>query len=175
MDKQHILPTISANTTRRNIRGKFLLILTVLVGFQFYFLSSSFPTLFRHTENLPFHAERSLARCASLKLSAGPAADFHDRTESDRFVHGTKATLLHNARIWTGGNNGTEIVHGDVFLDKGIIKGVGNINLSAFRSNINDMTAHGELNVVDVHGAWVTPGYVGLAFGPLLYPGIDFS
>jgi len=75
---------------------------------------------------------------------------------------------LHNARIWTGEDNGTEIIHGDVFLDKGIIQGVGNLNLSAFRSHISGMITRGELNVVDVHGAWVTPGYVGLAFGSLL-------
>jgi hypothetical protein len=28
------------------------------------------------------------------------------------------------------------------------------------------MITRGELNVVDVHGAWVTPGCVGLALGP---------
>ena len=70
---------------------------------------------------------------------------------------------MHNARIWTGENNGTEIVHGDVFLDKGIIQGVGNLNLSALRYHVNGLVARGELNVVDVRGAWVTPGCVGLA------------
>ncbi|KAH9992672.1 carbohydrate esterase family 9 protein [Russula vinacea] len=162
MAKQpHILPTNSSKTAPpRNIRGNLVVILSLLVGFQLYFLSTSFLSLFRRTEQLPFHAERSLARCASLRISAGPPLDFQDRTESDRFVHGTKATLFHNARIWTGENNGTEIVHGDVFFDKGIIQGVGNLNLSALRPHINGMIARGELNVVDVHGAWVTPGLV---------------
>jgi hypothetical protein len=169
MAKQpHILPTNSKTAPPRNIRGNFVVILSLLVGFQLYFLSTSFPSLFRRTEQLPFHAERSLARCASLRTSAGPPANFQDRTESDRFVHGTKATLFHNARIWTGENNGTEIVHGDIFLDKGIIQGVGNLNLSALRPHINGMIARGELNVVDVHGAWVTPGCVSPAFGSLL-------
>jgi hypothetical protein len=164
MEKQsRILPTLPP----RKFRGNLLVILTGLVGFQLYFLSSSFPTLLHRTEQLPFHAERSLARCSSLKVSAGPPADFRDRSESDRFEHGTKATLLHNARIWTGENNGTEVIHGDVFLDKGIIQGVGNLNLSALRSHLNGMMARGELNVVDVHGAWVTPGCVGLTLGPL--------
>jgi hypothetical protein len=164
----HILPTISNKTSPpRKFRRNFLFILTVLAGSQLYFLSSSFPTLFRRTEQLPFHAERSLARCASLRVSAGPPTNFHDRTESDRFEHGAKATLLHNARIWTGGNNGTEVIHGDVFLDKGIIQGVGNLNMNALRSHVNGMIAHGELNVVDVHGAWVTPGCVGLTLGHL--------
>jgi hypothetical protein len=164
----HILPTISTKTSPpRKFRRNFLVILTVLVGFQLYFLSSGFPTLFHRTEQLPFHAERSLARCASLRVSAGPPTDLHDRTESDRFEHGTKGTLLHNARIWTGENNGTEVIHGDVFLDKGIIQGVGNLNLSALRFHVNGMMARGELNVVDVHGAWVTPGCVSIALGPL--------
>jgi cytosine/adenosine deaminase-related metal-dependent hydrolase len=75
---------------------------------------------------------------------------------------------LHNARIWTGENNGTEVIHGDVFFDKGIIQGVGNLDLRALRSHVNGMLARGELNVVDVHGAWVTPGCVrGLTLGPL--------
>lgn len=162
MEKQsRILPTNSTKTLPpRNFRGKLLVVLTVLIGFQLYILSSSFPTLFHRTEQLPLHAERSLARCSSLRVSAGPPTDFHDRTESDRFEHGTKATLLHNARIWTGENNGTEVIHGDVFLDKGIIQGVGNLNLRALRSHVNGMMARGELNVVDVHGAWVTPGCV---------------
>lgn len=170
MAKQsHILPTNFTKTTPpRNIRRNFVVILALLVVFQFYILSSSFPTLFRRTEQLPFYAERSLARCSSLRLSAGPTSDFQDRTESDRFVHGTKATLLHNARIWTGENNGTKIVHGDVLFDKGIIQDVGNLNLSALGYDVNDMIARGELNVLDVHGAWVTPGCVGFAFGPLL-------
>jgi hypothetical protein len=168
MEKQsRTLPTSSTKTSPpRKFRGNFLLILTVLVGFQLYFFSSSFPTLFHRTEQLPFHAERSLARCASLRVSAGPPTDFRDRKESDRFEHGAKATLLHNARIWTGENNGTEVIHGDVFLDKGIIQGVGNLNLSTLRSHVNGMITRGELNVVDVHGAWVTPGCVGLALGP---------
>lgn len=166
--RSHIFPTNNTKTSPpRNIRGNLLVVLIVLVGFQLYFLCSSFPTLFRRTEQLPFHAERSLARCASLRVSPGPHTSFHDRTESDRFEHDTKATLLHNARIWTGEKNGTEVIHGDVFLDKGIIQGVGNLNLSALRSHINGKLARGELNVVDVHGAWVTPGYVGPAFDPL--------
>ena len=159
-----ILPINSTKTSPpRKFRGKFLLILTVLVGFQLYFLSSSFPTLFHRTEQLPFHAKQSLARCASLGVSTGPPTDFRGRAESDRFEQGTRATLLHNARIWTGENNGTKVIHGDVFLDKGIIQGVGNLNLSALRSHVNGMIAREELNVVDVHGAWVTPGCVGRA------------
>ena len=163
--RAHILPMNAHSTTPpRKFKGKLVIILAVLTSVQLYLISTSFPTLFRRANQLPLHAERSLARCASLKITAGPPAHFHDRSESDRFVAGTKATLLHNARIWTGENNGTEILRGDVFIDKGLIQGVGNIDLRALGFDIDHMVARGELNVVDVHGAWVTPGCVSLGF-----------
>ncbi len=163
--RAHTLP-INAHTATppRKFKGKLIIILAVLTSLQFYLISISFPTLFRRASQLPLHADHSLARCASLKISAGPPANFHGRSESDRFVAGTKATLLHNARIWTGENNGTEILRGDVFIDKGIIQGVGNIDLRAFGLDVDDMVTRGELNVVDVHGAWVTPGCVSHGF-----------
>lgn len=161
----HTLPISAARSTPpRKFRGNVIVILTLLATFQLYFVGSRFPTLFRRTVQVPFHAERSLARCASLKVAAGPPANFHDRKVSDRFAHGTKATLLHNARIWTGENNGTEILHGDVFIDKGIIQSVGDVNLNALGLDLDGMIARGELDVVDVGGAWVTPGCVSFGF-----------
>jgi hypothetical protein len=136
------------------------LILTLVAGLQVYFIGDSFRSLFHPLGQRPLHAEQVLARCASLKISAGPSAGFHDRTQSDRFVRGTKPTLLHNARIWTGENNGTQVLGGDIFIDQGIIRGVGNVNLSAFGLEFDAMVARGELDVVDVRGAWVTPGSV---------------
>jgi hypothetical protein len=163
--RAHTLPMNAHITTPpRKFKGKLIIILAVLTSVQLYLIGIGFPTLFRRANQLPLHAERSLARCASLKITAGPPANFYDRSESDRFLAGTKATLLHNARIWTGENNGTEILRGDVFIDKGIIRGVGNIDLRAFGLDVDHMMAHGELNVVDVHGAWVTPGSVSLGF-----------
>ena len=170
----HTLPISAAGATPpRKFRGNFVVILALLVSFQLYFIGSRSPTLFRRTVQVPLHAERSLARCASLKVAAGPPANFHDRKVSDRFVYGTKATLLHNARIWTGEKNGTEILHGDVFFDKGIIQGVGNVNLTALTLDLDGMIARGELNVVDVRGAWITPGYVHFGFSLCLPGDID--
>ena len=71
---------------------------------------------------------------------------------------------MHNARIWTGENNGTDILHGDVFIDKGIIQSVGDVNLNALGLDLDGMIARGELDVVDVGGAWVTPGCVSFEF-----------
>lgn len=161
----HTLPITAARSTPpRKFRGNILVIFALLASFQLCVIGSRSPTLFRRTVQLPIHAERSLARCASLKFAAGPPANFHDRKVSDRFVQGTKATLLHNARIWTGENNGTEILRGDVFVDKGIIRSVGDVNLDALGLDLDGMIACGEVDVVDVGGAWVTPGCVSFGF-----------
>jgi imidazolonepropionase-like amidohydrolase len=70
---------------------------------------------------------------------------------SDRYEQGIPAVLLKNATIWTGRESGKEVIHGDLLLDKGLIKAVGDIVLR---------NEHGinEVKVVDLHGAWVTPG-----------------
>ncbi|KAJ6570163.1 carbohydrate esterase family 9 protein [Mycena vulgaris] len=96
-----------------------------------------------------------VARCRALHLQAGPPKDFHERTESDRFVPGTRPHLIRNAKLWTGGNNGTEIVSGDVLIDKGLIKGVGHFGSAALLEMYGS-----ELVVIDARDAWVTPGIV---------------
>ena len=102
------------------------------------------------------HLAPLVARCRSLHAKAGPPRDFAKRSESDRYVPGTRPVLLKNAKIWTGEKNGTEVVQADVLLDKGIIKGVG--HTSAMARVAKEYKE--ELLVVDAKGAWVTPGYV---------------
>ncbi|TFK55529.1 composite domain of metallo-dependent hydrolase [Heliocybe sulcata] len=116
---------------------------------NFYFSAS--PTVHR----VPVHAQEILAKCAALRQPAGPPTDFGDREVSDRFEPGTNATLIRNARIWTGINNGTDIVYGDVLLDQGIVKAVGKVPRSLYAPLEN-------ITVVDAKGAWVTPGLVDL-------------
>ena len=96
----------------------------------------------------------ALAWCASIRSEAGHPEDFQRRSHSDRFVVGTKPVLIKGARVWTGERNGTEIVTGDVLLDKGIIRGVG-------RSATAALAAHtGDIIVIDAKGAWITPGLI---------------
>ncbi|KAJ7636949.1 carbohydrate esterase family 9 protein [Roridomyces roridus] len=103
---------------------------------------------------LPINAQAIVAQCRALHLIPGPPDNFHSRRESDRFVPGTKPTLIRNASIWTGLENGNEVVYGDIFLDGGLIKEVGSVDASKY--------ADRELVVLDAEGAWVSPGIVDL-------------
>ncbi|KAJ7600764.1 carbohydrate esterase family 9 protein [Mycena floridula] len=124
-------------------------------------LLCSFSLLFQYKSvqdsksfNLPLHAAEILEKCRSLHDVPEPSKGFYSRTKSDRFVPGTRPTLIKNATIWTGGDQGNEIVMGDILLHNGIIKGVGRIQASAKFGS--------ELVTVDAAGRWVTPGLVDL-------------
>jgi len=93
-----------------------------------------------------------LNQCRYIKMPAGPPANFHARSESDRFSPDAKPTLIRNATIWTSGRNGTEVIQGDLLLLKGLIRGVGSVAPSLVR----DL----DIEVLDANGAWVTPGIV---------------
>ncbi|RDB24983.1 Imidazolonepropionase [Hypsizygus marmoreus] len=104
---------------------------------------------------LPINAAQVLQKCRLLDVQPGPTADFQFRTQSDRFSEGTPPTLLRNATIWTGHVSGHEVVKGDLLLDKGLIKAVGEIDQGA-------LNAYSDLVEIDVAGAWVSPGIVDL-------------
>jgi hypothetical protein len=80
--------------------------------------------------HVPLHAAETLARCRSLNLKplAVPAAGFSSRSQSDRYEPGTKSVLIRNASIWTGLQDGTDVVHGDILLEQGIITAVGDLS-----------------------------------------------
>jgi hypothetical protein len=103
------------------------------------------------SSSTPPHAASTLLKCHSLSLKPDLPLNAPEREYSDRFEPGTKPVLLKNARIWTGANNGTEIINGSIFLDKGIIQRVGKIDLALLPS---------DTVVLDAKNAWVTPGIV---------------
>ena len=103
------------------------------------------------TAAIPANVAAAVARCKNLNLQPGPPTNFFARNASDRFVMGTKPTLIKNATIWTGELNGTRIVQGDLFFSNGIIKNVGG-------ENSDVLSQIGEIHVVNAHGAWITPG-----------------
>ena len=127
---------------------------TLIVAVSVLYLSSG--TWFENhpsTEELARRAD-ILNQCRYIKTPAGPPANFHARSKSDRFSPGAKPTLIRNATIWTSRQNGTEVVQGDLLLLKGLIRGVGAIAPGA----LEDLN----VEVVDANGAWVTPGIVDL-------------
>ncbi|KAF8306723.1 hypothetical protein DL93DRAFT_214208 [Clavulina sp. PMI_390] len=108
-------------------------------------------------KSTPGHAQRVLAECDALLGLPGPSADFHKRRTSDRFEPGTKDTLIVNATIWTGANQGKEVVHeGTIFLQNGIIA---SITSSTFTKELLSRLDP-DTNIVNAGGAWVTPAIV---------------
>jgi hypothetical protein len=105
----------------------------------------------KESVKLPLHAQETLQKCQMLNVKPGPPADFTERIQSDRFVHGTRATLLRNASVWTGDSAGYEFYGADILMDKGIIKFIG-------QAHEGLLAMYDDLVTVDVGGSWVTPG-----------------
>ena len=97
---------------------------------------------------VPRNAAQIIARCENLKQLPGPPPEFYSRNTSDRYVTGTESVLIKNAKIWTGNENGKEIISGDILLDGGLIKWVGS----------NPNVSYEDLKIYDAKGSWVTPG-----------------
>ncbi|KAJ7077068.1 hypothetical protein C8R44DRAFT_896398 [Mycena epipterygia] len=87
--------------------------------------------------------------------TAGPAPGFnasHTMEGSDRFISRPCATLVRNAMILTGARNGTEVIYGDVLLDKGVVATLGYIPAPIVLPD--------DLEVIDSRGKLVSPGLV---------------
>ncbi|OJT06359.1 hypothetical protein TRAPUB_2821 [Trametes pubescens] len=130
-----------------------LLCLAAVSGVYFY---TAFRGLSqeRSTETLPLDAQTVLDQCRSLQLKPGPPADFHARTQSDRFQPGTGPVLIRNATIWTGRAGGTQVLEGDVLLDKGLIQSVSDVSpwLLVKYTNITTIEANGYAAASSIRG-----------------------
>ncbi|KAI0666496.1 carbohydrate esterase family 9 protein [Trametes maxima] len=104
---------------------------------------------------VPLRAQEYLDKCQLLNVKPGPPPDFNARTQSDRFVHGTKSTLIKNATIWTGRFDGLQVLRADILLDKGLIKRIGDIKHA-------EIEQYAGLTVIDAAGKWVSPGIIDL-------------
>jgi hypothetical protein len=99
----------------------------------------------------PVNAQEILNRCAALKAIPVVPQTFSSRESSERYEMGHNATLIRDATIFTGKDNGHEIIRGDILLDRGVIRGVGRIPARTIEKAEN-------LTIVEARGAWVTPG-----------------
>lgn len=106
---------------------------------------------YHQTHVVPINGQEILGKCQSLKATPVPHAGFKKREVSDRYEPGTNATWLRNCRILTGERNGSVVIDGDLFLDKGIVKAIGKVPW-----HLPDNTPN--VTVIDAEGAWVTPG-----------------
>jgi hypothetical protein len=99
-----------------------------------------------------------LERCEEVRMMPPDTTHFRDnRTVSDRYEHGTKSILLSNGTIWTGGDDGEEIIYGgSVLLKNGVVHKVGKHEelMSSLKGGKEDY------EVVQLDGKWVTPGIV---------------
>lgn len=147
--------TVSYSGSRSQFFHKLLLVSSIS-------LLSLLVSFFLISPTTPVHVVRRngvlQAKCNAIRAPAGPPPTYDPSTRidkgSDRHVAGTPPTLLRNAKILTGARNGTEIVFGDVLLDKGVVVAVGYIRPSLL-DNLNS-----DLTVVDVQGKWISPGLV---------------
>ena len=132
---------------QKNWLWAFIAVVTVgSVGWTHYHLHT------RSTHHVvPVNAHQIIQECIALNVPPGPPPGFASRSESDRYEPGMPATLIQNATIWTGGDDGHEVIVGEIFLDKGIIKAVG--------ENIADQLSLGD-DILRINAglAWVTPG-----------------
>jgi hypothetical protein len=141
------------------MRARFAGIVACLLVLQLLMLVDPLALILHHRDevDVPFDHQEITARCRTLDRTPLPPPGFHQRAASDRVVPGTPPTLIKNARIWTGSKDGTEVVHGDVFIDDGIIKGVGHFG----RHYEEELKLNGkkDLVVIDAKGSWLTPGF----------------
>ncbi|KAH7911300.1 composite domain of metallo-dependent hydrolase [Hygrophoropsis aurantiaca] len=153
MDK---LPSYTQATGQRSRKSRLFLFLSLCcVSISTLLLSLFGSNLTQESIQLPLHARQIVQKCQQLNAKPGPPSDFHSRTQSDRFEHGTRPTLLRNASIWTGNDVGKEVIRADILLDRGIIKFIGHARQSL-------VDGYEDLVSVDVSGSWVTPGIVDL-------------
>ncbi|KAI0030405.1 carbohydrate esterase family 9 protein [Vararia minispora EC-137] len=162
-----VLPTTDSPHAHRHelrrprMRSRFIGILAGLLAIQLCILLDPFALLLHPHEpdstDLPFNHQKIVARCRTLDRTPSIPHGFHRRTESDRAVPGTPSVLIKNARIWTGEKDGMEVIEGDVFIDGGIIKGVGHFE----KDDLDELGYHThKIVVLDAKGAWLTPGIV---------------
>jgi len=127
-----------------------------------------------------FKVDQVLAQCESITTPAGPLSSYNTRHRvergSDRHVVGTVPTFIQNAKIWTGANNGTEVISGDILLDKGLIVALGHISRDIL---VKVKGTNKAIEIVDAQGKWITPGlvdlhsHIGLSSAPYLSGAAD--
>ncbi|KAM6496057.1 carbohydrate esterase family 9 protein [Amanita muscaria] len=147
---------VGGNTNRRATSLVAVLSLSALIAILALYSSTGlFTSSYFQGHVAPKNAQEILAKCWSLKTPPGLSPGFEKREVSDRYEPGTNATWIRNCRILTGEKNGSVIIHGDLFLDKGIVRAIGKVPW-----HLPDNTPN--VSIIDADGAWFTPGLIDL-------------
>ncbi|KAN0084286.1 hypothetical protein V8E55_007790 [Tylopilus felleus] len=145
------LPSLRRASSRRPIKRVWPLLAALLLGALFFSVDLASLGTQDRVQRIPFRAVETLAQCRSLSAKPGPPSGFSGRTASDRWERGTGVVRIRNAVVWTGLDGGREVVRGDVLLEKGLIRAVGDVRAFESQDNVTE---------IDAEGAWVTPGIV---------------
>ncbi|TFK32813.1 hypothetical protein BDQ12DRAFT_691931 [Crucibulum laeve] len=143
-----------------------IFVITILLTSSFILYRDLFLNLTSYQISPPPSIQASrdvlISKCTEIRTPAGPSSSFKPAARvskgSDRHVPGTPPVLIRNAKIWTGARNGTEVVYGDVLLEKGLVTAVGYVPVARLEA----AKKGGKLKVVDAKRKWVTPGLVDL-------------
>lgn len=96
MTRSETLPTVSTSKPHRRYvdRPAWRMLLIGVVACLTWQLITAVNLITERHVKVPLHAAESLQKCRLLEVKPGPAPDFHLRAQSDRFVTGTRPTLL---------------------------------------------------------------------------------
>ena len=103
-------------------------VLAVVVIAALYFATDLPVGRSRSPVRVPLHAASTLGKCRTLSAKPAPPPGFSERVQSDRYEPGITPVLIRNASIWTGLDDGRHVVHGDILLENGLIKTVGDVD-----------------------------------------------
>ncbi|WVN90229.1 uncharacterized protein L203_105465 [Cryptococcus depauperatus CBS 7841] len=142
--------------SRRSHVGLFLIMLLLTTWYLFGgFPGSAFP--FPQPTPLPDYVLQGMKQCEVISRPPPHFMRFNaqSRKRSDRFVAGTKSVWLKNGTVWTGEDDGHEILKEvGVFLEDGLIRKIG------MESEMSMFVQDREYEEIELNGAWVTPGIV---------------
>ncbi|WVQ81918.1 hypothetical protein IAT38_004045 [Cryptococcus sp. DSM 104549] len=159
-------PTTTSKPRRRGgllssttLKHPYTLPLSVLGLLLFTFITHQYDVSFpfpSKPEPLPDFVLKGIEQC---EIISRPPPSFErfdaSRDKSDRFVEGTKAVWLKNGTVWTGEDDGQEVLKGaSVFLENGVIRKIGS------ERDLEELLKSKDHETVELNGAWVTPGIV---------------
>lgn len=135
------LPSLRRASSRRPIKRVWPLLAALLLGALFFSVDLASLGTQDRAQRIPFRAVETLAKCRSLSAKPGPPSGFSGRTASDRWERGTGVVRIRNAVVWTGLDGGREVVRGDVLLEKGLIRAVGDVRAFESQDNVTEIDA----------------------------------